>query len=78
MRLLFRLKVFDEALIDGKELSVWEVFIPTRRGWKRAQTGKIYDRKWLEEKKAKEKKAFVALVVAAFSVVCVYLWYRGT
>lgn len=44
-------------LFDIEELPAGQSYVETGRGWKAEQTGKIYDRKWLEEKRALEKKS---------------------
>jgi hypothetical protein len=48
-------KVYDSDLIDGEELPSNAIVIPTRKGWKDAETGELYDREWLEKQKASKK-----------------------
>ncbi len=52
----FKERVFDKDLIDFEELPTGVGFTATAQGWK-SETGQIYDRKWLEERRKRQKKS---------------------
>lgn len=49
-------KLHDSDLINANELPSNVLVAPTRKGWKDAETGELYDREWLEKNKEAKKK----------------------